>query len=178
MAQIQNNVEAAQRRAAAQYEHAIAEAKRTGKSQEVDGVTLADEGVAGAKIDADSHVAIEVAFNQPRYQFAVESSVVPAVSSQVTTPGAVVIAMPSNTYRDERLKSDRYAEAETMVLLGRFAAPQIARRADNAFDVVAVPLASENTALVTLVLHLRGNEVLMADVLRKTNWHALVELLK
>src|SRR6478735_1195957 len=69
MAQIQANVEAAQRRAEQQFDRAVAEAKRTGKSQEVDGVTLADEGVAGAKIDADSHVTIEVAVNQPSYQY-------------------------------------------------------------------------------------------------------------
>ena len=40
MAQIENNIQAAQRRAALQYDRAVSEAKRTGKSQEVDGVTL------------------------------------------------------------------------------------------------------------------------------------------
>jgi hypothetical protein len=29
-----------------------------------------------------------------------------------------------------------------------------------------------------LVLRLRGNEMLIADVLKKTDWHALLELLK
>lgn len=179
MAQIQNNVEAAQRRAAAQYEHAVAEAKRTGKSQEVDGVTLGDEGVAGAKIDADSHVTIDVAFNQPSYKFDLSTSVQPAPSTQVSLPGAVaVIAVPSNTYRDERLKADRYAEAETLVFLGRSAMPEVHKRADNSFEVSAAALPSENAAFATLVLHLRGNEVLMTDLLRKTNWAALLELLK
>ena len=69
MAQIQDNIESAARRAAAQYDRAVAEAKRTGRSQDVDGVTLNDEGVAGEKIDAESHVAIEVAFDQPSYAF-------------------------------------------------------------------------------------------------------------
>src|SRR6185295_6253992 len=49
-------------RAAAQYDAAVAEAKRTGKSQDVDGVTLGDEGIDGAKIDAESHLTIEVLF--------------------------------------------------------------------------------------------------------------------
>src|SRR5262245_51379202 len=78
MALIERNIEAAQRRAAAQYERAVAEAKRTGKSQEVDGVTLSDEGVDGAKIDAESHLTIDVAFNQPSYTFLLFSSVEPA----------------------------------------------------------------------------------------------------
>ena len=85
MAQIENNIQAAQRRADAQYDRAIAEAKRTGKSQDVDGVTLADEGVAGAKIDADSHVTIEVAFNKPAYTFEIASSIAPAPSTQVAS---------------------------------------------------------------------------------------------
>ena len=58
MAQIGQSIEAAQRRADVQYEHAIAEAKRTGLSQEVDGVSLNDEGLAGARIDAESHVIV------------------------------------------------------------------------------------------------------------------------
>ena len=74
MAQIENNIEAAQRRAAAQYDRAVSEAKRTGKSQEVDGVTLSDEGVAGAKIDAESHVTIDVVFNEPSFTFDIASS--------------------------------------------------------------------------------------------------------
>ena len=177
MAQIQNNIENAQRRAAAQYERAVAEAKRTGKSQEVDGVTLSDEGVAGAKIDADSHVVIDVAFNQPSYTFTVSSSVQPA--AQVAIPGAAaVIAVPANTYRDAVLEADRYAEAETLVFLGRVAAPEVQKRAEHSYEVVASVTPASGAAVATLVLHFRGNEVLIADLLRKTDWPALLELLK
>jgi hypothetical protein len=180
MAQIENNIEAAQRKAAAQYERALADAKRTGKSQDVDGVTLADEGVAGAKIDADSHVEIEVAFNQAAYQFDVPTSIQPASSTQVSIPGAVgVISVPSNTYRDERLGTDRYAEAQAQVFLGRLAAPEVHKRADNAYEVTAAASPSEKAGgITTIVIRIRGNEVLMADLLRKTNWNALLELLK
>ena len=85
MAQIENNIEAAQRRAAAQYERAVAEAKRTGRSQDVDGVTLSDEGLAGARIDAESHVTIDVAFNEPSYRVEIASSVQPAPSTRVAS---------------------------------------------------------------------------------------------
>jgi len=180
MAQIENNIEAAQRKATAQYDRALAEAKRTGKSQDVDGITLADEGVAGAKIDADSHVEIEVLFNQPAYKFDMPTSIQPSSSTQVSIPGAVaVISVPSNTYRDERLGGDRYAEAQAQVFLGRLAAPEIHKRADNTYEVSASPAPAENAApLTTLVIRIRGNEVLMADLLRKTNWNAVLELLQ
>jgi hypothetical protein len=80
MSQIELSIEAAQRRAEVQYERAIAEAKRTRQSQEVDGVTLSDEGLAGARIDAESHVTIDVSLSP---------SVAAAVSMQ-TTPATVI----------------------------------------------------------------------------------------
>jgi hypothetical protein len=173
MAQIQNNIEAAQRRAALQYDRAVAEAKRTGRSQDVDGVTLSDEGVAGARIDAESHVTVEVAVNQPSFKAEMTSSIQPAPSSLVAIPGAVaVLAMPSNTYRDGPGNVERYAEAQTIVFLGRVAAPEVQKRADHHFEVTAAATAP------ALVIRLRGNDVLIADLLRKTNWNALLELLR
>jgi len=170
MAQIQTNVEAAQRRAAAQYEHAVAEAKRTGKSQEVDGVTLADEGIAGAKIDADSHVLIEVASRQQSYTFEIASAM--ELLSTTTLDSRVVIAMPASTYRDERLGTDRYSEAQTFVFLGRIPAPQVRHLANHSFEIIAT------ADVPSMVVRLRGNDTLIADLLRKTDWMALLELLK
>jgi len=171
MAQIENNIQAAQRRAALQYDRAVSEAKRTGKSQDVDGVTLSDEGVAGAKIDAESHVTIDVAANEPSFKFALESSIQPAVSSMAVIPGAVVLAMPSNTFRDSGTNIERYAEAQTFVFLGRAVVPEVQKRADHQFEVFATPTSP------ALVIRLRGNEVLIADLLRKTDWKSL-ELLR
>jgi hypothetical protein len=179
MAQIQNNIESAQRRAAAQYDRAVAEAKRTGKSQDVDGITLSDEGVAGAKIDADSHLVIDVAFNQPAYAFTVSSAVQPAAPTQVSVAGAAaVIAVPSTTFRDERLGADRYAEAQALVFLGPIGPPQVQKRADHSYEVAAAVSPAPDAAIASMVLHFRGNDVLMADLLRKTDWAALLELMK
>jgi hypothetical protein len=141
MAQIERSIEAAQRRADVQFERAVAEAKRTGRSQDVDGVSLNDEGLAGARIDAESHVIVEVAFND-------------------TAPrGVTISSTPSSAYRDDN-GVDRFREAESTVSLGRADSPT----ADS-------PLSS-------LVIKLRGNETLIADLLRKSDWNSLLELLK
>ena len=179
MAQIQNNIEAAQRRAAAQYERAVAEAKRTGKSQEVDGVTLADEGVAGAKIDADSHVTIEVAV-QPAVVHvrnrlgdaarAVDAGVDPRRGGGDRACRRTPIATSG-------MKTERYAEAQTLVFLGRIAAPQV-QQARRSLASKSPRPPPPNARSPSLVIRLRGNEVLIADLLRKTNWNALLELLK
>jgi len=183
MAQIQESIESAQRRAEAQYERAISEAKRTGKSQEVDGVTLTDEGVAGAKIDADSHVAIEVGFNQPSYHYTLSSGTMPNPSVQLRSlvAGAVdVVTLASNTFKEEGTGVDRYCEGETFVYLGRVARPAITKRSDSTiYELIAEATPPGDAAAVSsLVVRFRGNEVLIADLLRKTDWNSLLELLK
>jgi hypothetical protein len=140
MAQIEQSIEAAQRRADLQYERAVAEAKRTGRSQDVDGVTLSDEGLAGARIDAESHVTIDVALNEP------------------SPSGVTINSSPPGVYRDDN-GLERFREAQSTVLLGR-------------------PQSSRDAGLSSLAIRLRGNEVLIADLLRKTDWSSLLEHLK
>jgi hypothetical protein len=182
MSQIQANIESAQRRAEAQYERAISEAKRTGKSQEVDGVTLGDEGVAGAKIDAESHVAIEIGFNQPSYHYTVSSGTMPDPSVQLRSliAGAVdVVTLASNVY-EERTGIERYCEGQTFVYLGRVARPAITKRANSTtYELIAEATPPGDAAAVSsLVVRFRGNEALIADLLRKADWSSLLELLK
>ena len=141
MAEIEASIEAAQRRAEVQFDRAVAEAKRTGRSQDVDGVTLSDEGIAGAKIDAESHVTIDVSF----------SEVVPA--------GISISTIPSGVERGND-GIERFREAQSTVAVG------MKRPADA------------TSGISSLVIRMRGNETLIAELLRKSNWASLVELLK
>ena len=59
-----------------------------------------------------------------------------------------------------------------MVFLGRDVAPEVQKRADHRFEVFAAATSP------ALVIRLRGNEVLIADLLRKTDWNSLLELLR
>jgi hypothetical protein len=178
MAQIDQSIQAAQRRADLQYERAIAEAKRTGTSQEVDGVTLSDEGLAGARIDAESHVTIEVMFNQPSYRVDVASGAEPSSSRAVAIPGAVaMLTMTANAFRDG--DEERWAEGESQVYLGRVTVPRVRDLDGPRYEVTAAATPSDSGIAVTaVVLRVRGNEALTADILRKANWPALLELLK
>lgn len=182
MAQIGAAIDVAQKRAELQYERAVAEAKRTGKSQDVDGVGLSDEGIAGARIDAEGHVTIDVDFNQSSYAVAVESSVAPAPSRQVTIAGAVaIVAVPSNIYRTREAQrtDEKYCPAETIVYLGALAVPDVRQRSENAYDITASAVAiAGGPAVRSMVVRFRGNEVLIADLLRKADWNAVLELLK
>jgi hypothetical protein len=166
MAQIGDSIQSAQRRADAQYERALEEAKRTGRSQEVDGVTLADEGVAGARIDADSHVTIDLVINEPSYRRAIASSVMPA-PPKIAIARASVLSVPANVYRDAD-GVERFCEAESYVFFGS-SSPEVRRRADHLYDVTATGLVG---------IRLRGNEALIADILKKADWGRVAELLQ
>lgn len=181
MAQIGASINSAQRRAELQYEQAIAEAKRTGRSQDVDGVSLSDEGIAGARIDAEAHVSIDVDFNQPSYLFAIASSVPPASSRAIVIGEAVaVIASPSNTFR--RKLGDRteetFSPAETIVFFGTAGAPEIRERSEHAFEVAATGGVTGTAAIRSMAIRMRGNEALIADILKKADWNRALELLK
>ena len=181
MAQIQASIESAQRRSEAQYERAIAEARRTGRSQDVDGVTLSDEGLAGARIDAETHVTIDVEFNKAAYTFPVASSIEPASSRTVVIPGAVVITVPANVYREksERATEERFCPAEAFVFFGALANAGVNQRSITSFDVTAsATLSDPGTPVRTLVVRLRGNDSVIAQILRLSDWNQVRELLR
>jgi hypothetical protein len=177
MAVIERNIEAAQRRAAAQYDRAVEEARRTGKSQDVDGVTLSDEGIEGAKIDAESQVFIDAAFNHEAYRYLIKSGAPPVVSTELA--GAItIVSFPANTYRDSNLNADRYFAAEAVVFLGRIVQPKVSKTGDNSYEVFATATPADRPGINTVVVNLKGNEALVKELLKKTTWGQLVELMK
>lgn len=181
MAQIDELIQAAQRRAERQYEQAIADAKRTGRSQDVDGVGLSDEGVAGARIDAEGHVSIDVDFNQPSYSYTVESSVAPAVAAQAGPVGVAVVGVRSNVYRVKSgpRTEERYCPAETVLFFGALATPEVRERSEHTFEIVASGMAAPAGSVVrTLTVRLRGNEDLIASIVATADWGRVQELLK
>lgn len=180
MAEIAAAVDAAQRRSQAQYDRAVDEARRTGRSQEVDGVTLDDEGVAGARIDWESRLTIEVEHNLTAYRFTVASGVRPAPGEVSLAAAAAVVNVPANVYRDRSVDEavDRYCPAETLVFLGT-EAPRVHDRSATSFEIAAVAPAGPGPGRVaSLVVRLRGNEALVASVLRRTEWDRVAALVE
>ncbi|HWI18948.1 MAG TPA: hypothetical protein VNT81_14445 [Vicinamibacterales bacterium] len=177
MAQIDTNIQAAQRRATAQYEAAVAEAKRTGRSQAVDGVSLNDEGVAGERIDAESHASITVEFDQREYRFLVPGGMEPSRVEAFPYADSVVLMVPGHVYKDEA-GTEHYAESHRIILLGRNLDAKVTKQRDGLYAVTAVPTTPATAGLDSLVLHIRGNSELVSDILAKTNWSQVLELLK
>lgn len=176
MAQIDVNIQAAQRRATVQYEAAVAEAKRTGRSQNVDGVSLNDEGVAGERIDAESYASVVVEFNEREYRFLVPGTMEPSPMESFTHPNSVVLMVPGHLYKEDGV--EHYAKSHRIVLLGRNLEHKVTKQKDGLYLVTAVPATPATGGLDSLALHIHGNSELVTDLLAKTDWTQLLELMK
>ena len=180
MVQIGAAIDAAQRRSQAQYDRAVDAARRTGRSQDVDGVSLADEGVAGARIDAESHVVVDVRFNQAAYVSEVACANAPRVD-EGAAPGAtgVVMVAPSEYLaRMEGAAEERYCQAEAHVFFG-VAAPDVHRRSAVTYEVTAAAPAEDRpgAGVRSLAVRLRGNDMLIAEIVRNSDWSRVSALL-
>lgn len=167
MDRINEAVAAAERRAQAAYDKALAELRRTGRSADFETITLDDEGVAGERIDAELELSIEV---QPVTAFEVTSGEPPVVSAG--SRGATwTVWIPPNTYRhvsgaDLR---EHFRPAELWVYFGAVAKPEVARKGEEPRYSIALPPVQNAFAVVY-----RGNETLLKQVSAAVDYAHLV----
>lgn len=167
MARIQEAVVAAERKAQAAYDRAIKEVQQTGKTSNVDGVTLEDEGVAGERIDAELELTIAI---EPAASFEVGTSRAPQISPGVNGP-TWTIAVAANTFKEGTAAGgrDRFRPAETRLLFSESTnKPSVDRRGDRDLYAVTIPTSAGSFAVV-----LRGNEELLGEVVARTDWSKL-----
>ncbi len=168
MEKINIAVAAAERRARESYERALESLRKTGKSGELDVISLEDEGIAGERIDAELEVTIELA--------AVESFDIPSGEHPVVQPGtkgaAWVMTIPANAYRtttgDDR--REHFRAAESRVYLGVTAPPRVAKRDGPVYRVTLNESAPKTGAVVII----RGNASLVSALTTDTDWSRLV----
>jgi hypothetical protein len=168
MEKINIAVAAAERRARESYERALDSLRRTGKSGELEVISLEDEGIAGERIDAELEVTIELATVD---SFEISSGEEPVV--QPGTNGAAwIVTIPPNAYRtttgDDR--REHFRAAESRVYLGVTARPQVAKHEGPVYRVTLGESAPKTAAAVII----RGNASLVSALTTATDWSRLV----
>jgi hypothetical protein len=166
MARIQQAVEAAERKAQAEYDRVLAEVKKSGIGSDVEGISLDDEGVAGERIDADLELTIEL---QPiQTSTALSSSMAPTIAAGSDGP-AWIVSMPANVYREGTGKAlrERFRPAEARLYFDVRERPSVTRVGPSSF-VLGVGASSAGRMVV-----LRGNEKLLDQVVATARWAAL-----
>jgi hypothetical protein len=167
MDRINAAVAAAERKAQAAYDKALNDLRRTGKSTDIETITLDDEGVAGERIDAELEVVIELLPSAASFDLA--SAVAPLVSAG-SGGAAWIVSVPGNTYRATRGADlrEHFRAAETRLLFGPVPKPHVTRKDDEPlFSVVVSPVAG------TFAVALRGNEALVKQLATASDWSKL-----
>jgi hypothetical protein len=173
-AEIQRAAMQAQRRSQGDYERALADFERTGRTSEIREISLRDDGLAGEQYDADSQLTIVAQAFGAHHTVSVATSRTPDV-----LPGAdgaaVVVRLPANTYREPDTGGEpgalRYCPEQAWVYIGRVDTPVIDRHGD--LVTIEVSRTAGDLESRPLVVWLSGNVELVDRVLQRASWSVL-----
>jgi hypothetical protein len=165
MTEINKAVAAAERRARESYDRALERLRKTGKSGELDTITLEDEGVAGERIDAELEAIVELL---DVAAFDIDSSEAPTVGAGSNGP-TWVVRIPANTYQSEQGgdKREHFRAAETRLYFGIPTAPTVTRGEAPRFRVSVTPVANAFSVVI------RGNALLVSQIETAADWSRL-----
>ena len=174
---IQQSAMRSQRRSQGDYEQALEDFQRTGRVSGIREISLDDDGVAGARYDAESHLVVSVRSLDDTLSFDVATAVAPEVVTGVTGP-AVVIRVPANVYKEEAdpgAPPDEQFCADQAWLVFGAAGPASMAPGDGVPRVgVTVPVAPGRGGAVVSI---SGNPALVEQALREADWSVLQAVL-
>ena len=166
---IQRAVAAAERKAQAAYDRALDELKRTGKTADLDGISLDDEGAAGQRLEAELELTIELVEPAP---FQIASNVEPVVTAG---PNGVTwqVLVPANAVQEGSgvERRERFTPSQARLLFGAMPRPSVSRVDGQPRYAVTVSAASDGFVVVV-----RGNDALLKQVLAGADWTRLASV--
>jgi hypothetical protein len=174
MSEILEAVADAERRAQLEFERL--QARRSGG--EMQGISLADEGVAGERADWNAKLTVEARAGAGPYEFTVPGEAPAAVPAPAGV-AALIVAKPGeyDETQEAGARRRRYRPAEAWVYIGRAAKP-IIERTGSATRVRVTRPDADASARAILEVRLRGNEGLVRQVIDKARWASLAAVVQ
>lgn len=173
--EIQKAAMRAQQQSQADYEKAVSDFQKTGRTAAIREISLRDDGVAGERYDAESQVTIAVHTAASGDELTVAAANLPQVLPGVS--GASALVRQKAHVFEEALEpgeppQPRYAAEQAWVVLGD-AAPPAAVRAGGSEVRLRLGARDGSSAAPLVVVTVTGNPALVDQVLQKANWAAL-----
>lgn len=173
---IQKAAMRSQRRSQGDYEQALSDFARTGRVSNIREISLDDDGVAGERYDADSHLLVSVAPLDDDLSFSVATGIPPAVMNGVAG-ATMVIRVPANIYKAAAEAGapaeEHYCAEQAWLVFGDAGVAVISPRADGPQVDVTVPVAAASGGRAGIVVSISGNAALLEQALRQADWPAL-----
>ncbi len=89
------------------------------------------------------------------------------------------MSVPGNVYRTKPGNEERYCQAESLVFWGGITPPEVKRRGEASYEVTtAATSTAGGPAIRSFVVRFRGNEELIAELVRKADWPRVRSLLE
>jgi hypothetical protein len=173
---IQQAAMKSQRRSQGDYEQALSDFERTGRVSRIREISLGDEGVAGERYDAESHLVLTVAPLVDNLSFSVATGVPPQVVTGVARP-ATVIRVPANVYQEPAEAGappeEHYCAEQAWLVFGASGPATIVRREGGPQVDVTVPVPGAPAGRRgSVVVSISGNPSLVEQALRDADWSA------
>jgi hypothetical protein len=169
---IQKAAMQSQQRSQADYEKALSDFQKTGRTDEIREISLRDDGLAGERYDAESQLTIEIHAVDLAHRLSVATSRPPEVF-----PGAgrvtAIVRVAANEY-DEPAdatapRQTRFCAEQAWVLFGPVARPVVSRTSERE-AAVSVAAASGAGDGRVVVISMRGNVEMVDRVLQHADW--------
>ncbi|MGE0464748.1 MAG: hypothetical protein AB7Q16_25560 [Vicinamibacterales bacterium] len=174
--EIQKAAMRSQRRSQGDYERALSDFERTGRVSGIREISLDDDGLAGERYDAESHLLVSVAPLDGDLSFSVATGVLPELVAGIAGPAAV-IHVPANVFemRAEpgEPAEEHYCSEQAWLVFGASGSATIAPRDHSPHVDVTVPVAAPPAGRRGVVVSLSGNPLLVDQALRRADWPAL-----
>jgi hypothetical protein len=173
--EIQQAAMQSQRRSQQDYEKAVSDFQRTGRTSEIREISLRDDGLAGERYDAESQLTIVAELFDDRHARTIATSKLPEVLPAAGGASAV-IRLASNTYQEGASGDDpgglRFCPEQAWVFVGGIEPPDVTRRDEASVGLSVTPAA---TAPIPrgLVIWMSGNVELVDRVLQQADWSRL-----
>jgi hypothetical protein len=172
---IQKAAMQSQQRSQADYDKAVRDFERTGRTSEIREISLRDDGLAGERYDAESQLTVEAELLGVPHLITVATARLPEAFPGTDGPAAIV-RVAANEYQEPgdgaTPGTPRFCAEQAWVFVGPVAPPVVARTSERGATVSVARAPASGSGQVVMIT-IRGNVELVDRVLHRANWALL-----
>lgn len=171
---IQTAAMQAQRRSQSDYEQALTDFKRTGRTSAIREISLDDDGVAGERFDAESQLTVSAELVEAPRTVTVMTGLGPEIVTDV--PGAsAAVRVHANTYVEDGADglpgTAHYCAEQAWIFIGAIG-PHIGPASGGSQVDIDVSVR-ETSRRAGILVWIRGNADLVDQVVKRAAWAGL-----
>jgi hypothetical protein len=172
-AAIQKAAMQSQQRSQADYDKAVSDFQKTGRTSEIREISLRDDGLAGERYDAESQATIEIHVIDVPHRITVATSRPPEAFSGRDGGPTAIVRVTANEYDEPgdgtAPGQPRFCAEQAWVFFGPVTRPVVSRTNERE-AAISVPGLPDGGDGRMVVISVRGNVEIVDRVLQRADW--------